>query len=458
VDDRVKSFGKAIKAPTDTVKLAKSGETATGHAIGPFVVRKAGTGKDTRYLVTHKGTGMNAVTADSMSVANVAAHAMAQKGDWNFTDADKFSGETREWGGKIVRAVSRGNMQDLADLAGIGEHEVQRNQRMPWNFKDVLGDFRSSPNADGARKVLRYCAADVRRYAMLEDNDAANIEYELTPEEGGTDHYRVLAEFYADHWNQLERAGLEPSDDGLSKAADELANGDWVVFFDEDDMEWRVLHADAAPHVVKYAAAKNLHTYSCPHCGGIAYADSPVTSGRLNGYAICSRCGHSFATVNRHQAVDEVLYYATRHAPKGGVTINGKFFKGGKFIPGADMAKATPKEKKVLDAKTGGESAKASGVKWNSASKRVDKANVGKAIVDDVEETRDMIDDVVDDVKETVSESLGEMIDDVRHLIGKSDVTKATQKAKDNQAEIEAKVKKSFAALPEPAQQAVSFV
>lgn len=39
------------------------------------------------------------------------------------------------------------------------------------------------------------------------------------------------------------------------------------------------------------------------------------------------------------------------HAPKGGVSIGGKQFKGGEFIPGEDLAKATPEEKAKIEGK-----------------------------------------------------------------------------------------------------------
>jgi hypothetical protein len=38
----------------------------------------------------------------------------------------------------------------------------------------------------------------------------------------------------------------------------------------------------------------------------------------------------------------------TKHAPAGGVTINGKFFSGGVFIPNDDMENASDEEKKEL--------------------------------------------------------------------------------------------------------------
>jgi hypothetical protein len=39
----------------------------------------------------------------------------------------------------------------------------------------------------------------------------------------------------------------------------------------------------------------------------------------------------------------------TKHAPAGGISLNGKFFDGGTFIPNEDMENATEEEKKALE-------------------------------------------------------------------------------------------------------------
>lgn len=70
----------------------------------------------------------------------------------------------------------------------------------------------------------------------------------------GDDHHKALAEHYAAFWNDLERCGLEPTDQGLWKAADELAGGEWVLFHDTRDGYWKVIHHGEAPNVVRFAA------------------------------------------------------------------------------------------------------------------------------------------------------------------------------------------------------------
>lgn len=55
--------------------------------------------------------------------------------------------------------------------------------------------------------------------------------------------------------------------------------------------------------------------------------------------------------------------YEVRHAPPGGVTIQGQSFVGGQFIPGEVLAKATPQEKAQLGAPPGGASTPAASPK-----------------------------------------------------------------------------------------------
>lgn len=52
------------------------------------------------------------------------------------------------------------------------------------------------------------------------------------------------------------------------------------------------------------------------------------------------------------QEGDQVRMSAA-HAPAGGITVAGKKFKGGEFIPGKVLAKASPDEKKELEKRTG---------------------------------------------------------------------------------------------------------
>lgn len=56
--------------------------------------------------------------------------------------------------------------------------------------------------------------------------------------------------------------------------------------------------------------------------------------------------------------IDLSIDMAVRHAPKGGITINGKYFKGGEFIPSSDFNQATPEQKRKID---GGNSGKTPG-------------------------------------------------------------------------------------------------
>jgi hypothetical protein len=114
------------------------------------------------------------------------------------------------------------------------------------------------------------------------------------PEDDG-DPSRALAESYADLWNVLEEAGLEVPESELEAAGGELAGGGWVVYHDGLS-GWKVIHADEM-------------------VGGD----------------------------------DESRTLATAHAPKGGVSVGGKFFAGGRFIPAADVAKATPEQREQIE-------------------------------------------------------------------------------------------------------------
>jgi hypothetical protein len=52
----------------------------------------------------------------------------------------------------------------------------------------------------------------------------------------------------------------------------------------------------------------------------------------------------------RYHQLSAELLLAAEHAPKGGITIAGKAFRGGQFIPAAVMAQASPEEKQKLEA------------------------------------------------------------------------------------------------------------
>lgn len=60
--------------------------------------------------------------------------------------------------------------------------------------------------------------------------------------------------------------------------------------------------------------------------------------------------GSGVAVMKALGAGDHILK-ATRHAPAGGATINGKEYVGGQFIPAEELAKATPEEKAALEGK-----------------------------------------------------------------------------------------------------------
>lgn len=54
-------------------------------------------------------------------------------------------------------------------------------------------------------------------------------------------------------------------------------------------------------------------------------------------------------SIDAHDDDDHRHYKAQRHAPKGGITIGGKFFHGGEFVKDEDYDKGTDEEKAALD-------------------------------------------------------------------------------------------------------------
>lgn len=97
----------------------------------------------------------------------------------------------------------------------------------------------------------------------------------------GTTDTRDLSEWYAKLWNSLEAAGMEVPEEEFESAGEELANGEWIVFWDDARNLWRTRHAAEDEH-------------------------------------------------------GTVLYEVLR-APKGGVSIAGKTYRGGQFIPNKDQ-------------------------------------------------------------------------------------------------------------------------
>ena len=108
--------------------------------------------------------------------------------------------------------------------------------------------------------------------------------------------YQALAEFYADHWNLLAAAGMPVPEEELLRVDEELAQSDWVLKHDAASGRWSVVH------------------------GGILELSLPS------------------------------IRLAVNRAPKGGVSIGAKHFRGGQFIPSAELAKATPEERAKVEA------------------------------------------------------------------------------------------------------------
>lgn len=81
---------------------------------------------------------------------------------------------------------------------------------------------------------------------------------------------------------------------------------------------------------------------------GEAGARPPGQTGQANGFSPFRSNGAARFGGGPLQFSDDVLQLAQVHAPQGGVTIAGKFFKGGEFIPGEVLAKASPAQKQQI--------------------------------------------------------------------------------------------------------------
>lgn len=106
--------------------------------------------------------------------------------------------------------------------------------------------------------------------------------------------FQALAQLYADHWNDLTAAGMQISEKQLHDVGEELADGDWMLSHNPQTGQWEVVPAE----------------------------------------------------------LEGQMQFAVAHAPRGGVTIDGRVFRGGQFIPGAYLADATPEQRAAIISQT----------------------------------------------------------------------------------------------------------
>jgi hypothetical protein len=131
-------------------------------------------------------------------------------------------------------------------------------------------------------------------HALRREEWAKVQRYERAAEESDAD--RDLADYYAEWLNTREQSGAGVSDEDLERIGDDLATTHWLVAYDDDTGMWQVIHADGDP------------------------------------------------------GADGADQYARERAPKGGVTIAGKTYRGGMWIPSAELAKADPATREKIDA------------------------------------------------------------------------------------------------------------
>src|SRR5579862_4538789 len=145
-------------------------------------------------------------------------------------------------------------------------------------------------------EMLAYVGAAKQR--AIQQDAAAPVGMSAAPaapivEKVPGDPYRELAELYASLWNSLEAQGEEVPDAELQAAGDELADGSWIVVFENG--RWSAQQAKPDESPVEMSAGP-------------------------------------------------------KRAPRGGVSIAGKFYRGGLWIPGDALAKASPEQLAQIDA------------------------------------------------------------------------------------------------------------
>lgn len=118
-------------------------------------------------------------------------------------------------------------------------------------------------------------------------------EEERDEEGDSRDDGEELGQWYADEWNALIDSGHEVPADELEAAGDELDGSGWFLHFDSEAYEWVVLSADDFDEADQYAAQAR--------------------------------------------------------APKGGVSLNGRHYRGGQWIPSEAMAGASDEDKQRIE-------------------------------------------------------------------------------------------------------------
>lgn len=166
-----------------------------------------------------------------------------------------------------------------------GDDSAQAPGLVPIKEQDFLDRWHDRQYVRLGIRVGKLCGSSVKMSVGPLDKQ---VRLSQDTDEPETDDYRDLALFYAELWNLLG----QPSLTEVEHADAELADGDYLLWFDNRTGQWNVSHAADEKGGVQLSAA---------------------------------------------------------HSPKGGVTIGGKFYRGGQFIPASELAKASPEVKEKIE-------------------------------------------------------------------------------------------------------------
>jgi hypothetical protein len=184
------------------------------------------------------------------------------------------------------------------------------------DVEELAGELQDATGADDDVKAVAATLC-----GLLDGAETVVVTDGVSPGDGGSDPDSFgedhpspddapdLAEFYASLCNDLAAAGDDPGD-VADEASEELAADGWSIV--EDGGKWKASHESEAD-------------------------------------------------------ADEEAEKFTERAPKGGVSIGGKFFAGGKWIPNKDLANASPEDKAKLAAAKADSDTKAAGRKQERA-------------------------------------------------------------------------------------------
>lgn len=201
-----------------------------------------------------------------------------------------------------VDQLRRMSDDDLRDV--LGEHQQYARESSPVMYameRAPTGgiDF-GGKRYHGGQFIPAAAIADATPAEKEELHERQEEEAEADEPASTADAGEELAKEYAEFFNNIEALGLEVPEEQVQTAGEELSGTGWLVDHDEQGEEW------------------------------VAIPDERET---------------------RYYRSGRPIIYAAARSPKGGVTISGTFYPGGRWIPGKVVAEAPPEEKAKIDSR-----------------------------------------------------------------------------------------------------------